>query len=243
MARDFSKNTANYMNLGANIINAIISGKAAISVFARINADTLSTGGTFKNGIFGVPIANNSAGFALDIGNATNKFPRFQARSKTTDAGQVATGTTVIATGTFYTMGGVADFANARVKVYLNGVLEKNQAATWGAVTYTPGTPTQQDTIGRTADVTPPTDTTNQFDGAIDHVALWSGVLTATDFLQLHAGASPLIVRPDLLEVYYRLDGSLSPERDLVGGGSGTITGTVAQRNSPGIHFYPAGAE
>lgn len=68
--------------------------------------------------------------------------------------------------------------------------------------------------------------------------AIWNAALTAADAAQLFSGASPLLIRPDVLVAYWPLIGRTSPEIDLVGGFAMTVTGTPTAAPHPRI-YYP----
>lgn len=74
--------------------------------------------------------------------------------------------------------------------------------------------------------------------GDIAEVALWNVKLSAAQRAMLAVGCPPLMVAPESLVHYWRVTGSYSTEPDLVGGLSGTITGTSATSN-PRM-YYPA---
>lgn len=65
--------------------------------------------------------------------------------------------------------------------------------------------------------------------GLIAEAAIWKIKLTPSNALELAAGYSPLLVRPDALVSYWPLYGNIDPEPDLVGGFNQTVNGTVAK--------------
>jgi hypothetical protein len=232
MARDFTKNTSNYMRVGVDKINPLISGASAVSIHAVAKPDTI-TATSGANRLVVSAVSNTQGGIVLSLHNGTSALVRVAARSGTGDAAQVAVGSSVVSTGSYASFGGVADFANDAVRVYYNGAEEANTAVTFANATYTPGTPTTlNDTIG--ADDT----TSNQFDGAIAEVAIWNTDIGTSAFAMLADGVSALAVRPDALVFYMPLVGKYSPEIDVVSGQSGTITGTVAEIAHPRV-MYP----
>lgn len=77
--------------------------------------------------------------------------------------------------------------------------------------------------------------------GRLAELAIWNTVLDPlTDIAALNAGISPLLVMPSSLVLYCPLWGIASPENDLVGGASMTLTGT-SEAAHPGIFVQPSG--
>jgi hypothetical protein len=235
MARDFSKNTSNHLNLGAGLVGALLNGAAAISASAIVTADTFTATSAHDNQVVRIIINGTSGGLLLEMsGNNTSAQPvQLSARSASGDGLQIGTAPSAssVATGTEAVIGGVADIANDQIRVYLNGAQSGATASvTFGNATYTHGTPSANDYLGGTN-----TATNEQFDGRVSEVAIWAGDIGAAGFAMLGKRVSPLLVRPDLLVGYWPLLGNASPEVDLVGGNNGTITGAVAKADHPRI--------
>lgn len=238
MARDFSKNTSNYMTIGVGALGPILNGAGAISAHAIVTGDTLDATSVDDNRILSIAIDGASSALRLHTKGDVNKRLNVAGRSVITDALQSVEGTTTMSTGTEYSCGGVLDIAGDKIRVYLNGSQEANTAVTFNNATYTHGTPTDSDRIG--ADMTtPPFATHFQWDGSIAEVAVWAGDIGTDGFYQLNKRISALLVRPDLLIFYAPLWGKASPEPDIVSGKVGTITGTVAQRDPHPRIYWP----
>lgn len=79
--------------------------------------------------------------------------------------------------------------------------------------------------------------------GDLQEFGMWSSSLSNDDISALAKGFSPAMVSPSTLECYLPLVGRQSPERDIVGGQSFTVTGaTVADHKGmfyPQAPFYP----
>lgn len=75
-------------------------------------------------------------------------------------------------------------------------------------------------------------------DGRIAEFAKWNRVLTAAEAAILGAGYSPLFI-PNGLVLYAPLIGRFSPELDVIGGTTGTVSGGTGTANHPRI-IYPA---
>lgn len=239
MSRDFTKDTANIMNLGAGngAVSLDCSGASAISIAAWALADTFSTGAVTNNRIISLSL---DTGIGLEINVDAMGSPdvmRLTGRSVTTDANQVESGTTSITTGSFFHYVGVFDFANDTTRGYLNGALEIDAGSAYGNSTYTPGTPGAPDRIGRTSQNTT---AVNAWDGLIAEVAIWStdiGLAGAQGLFKTGPyGLAPLLVSSTALVGYWRLFGTQSPEPDPINGNDGTITGTInGSTNHPSI--------
>lgn len=238
MARDFTKNTANYMDLGTDALNALFSGATDLSIHAWINADTFTTVNTDRNRILSQKITGtNSNGLALFISGQAAPKVGLQGRSQTADAIQRVIGATEVTTGAWHSVGGVLDIDGDNIRIYLDGVQDTSTAVTFGATSYTTGTaPTAGDMMGGQED--PPSTAELQFDGRIGEVAIWTTDIGTVGFEQLNDGFSPLFVRPDALVAYWPLIGNFSPETDIISAKNGTITGTIAKAAHPRI-IYP----
>jgi hypothetical protein len=67
------------------------------------------------------------------------------------------------------------------------------------------------------------------YDGYLAWLTFWNDILPATDLLALSKGRHPWLVRPDALVHCWPFWGQHSPEIDLTGASSATITGTIPQ--------------
>lgn len=237
MARDFTKNGSNYMTLGGNAIGPLVNGASAISMAAWGYADSFAAG-TNENRIFSFEINGGSTGGTMAVGNSTGTFKlRPGGRSVSTDSFQNRNANTEVTTGAWHHFGGVLDFANDLITPYYEGVAENSGAATFNNTTYTHGTISSTDGIGKgVGDTILITDV--QWDGRLAEVAVWAGDIGAAGYASLYKGFSPLLVRPDLLVNYWPLMGRYSPEIDLISGKNGTINGTIANDVHPRV-IYP----
>lgn len=243
MARDFTKNTANYINLGTATINGLLSGASAVSIHVLANFDSTSTTSTSNNRMFNSQINGSSAGLSFNIDN--NGVPgerrlRVVGRSTTADSAQAKVGTTDLSLSTWYSLGGVLNFTGDTITPYVNGAAENGGAATFGSNTYTPGTPTTGDVIS--GDVTAPSNSQYQIDGRMAEIALWNVDIGASGYLQLAAGFSALFVRPESLIFYMPIIGRYAPEIELISGKNGTVAGTLANADHPRI-IYPSSSQ
>lgn len=234
MARDFTKNTANYVSLGTEVVVALISGASAVSLAGWVYFDSL-TDAANANRLLTAVIDGTNSGLVLETGSGN--VTRVGGRSQSADGFQAVNGTTALGTGAWIHLGGVLNIAGDSIRVYYNGTQEASTAVTFGAATYTDnGAPSTGDAIGGYR--TPPIATGDQVDGRIAELAIWNGDIATAGFLQLSKGLSPAMVRPDLLVAYWPLIGQFSPEIEIISGKIGTITGTVAGASHPRI-FYP----
>lgn len=242
MARDFSKNLSNYMQVGTDVINQLLSGAGAISAHVHVYYDTLSSVLAGSDDLLYVPINGTSSGLHLLLtGTAGAEKLRVQGRSQTADAVQLRTATTTITTGSWWRLGGVLNIASDVITPYVNGSAESSGAVTFGAATYTPGTPTAAEGIGNA--ISAVSSTQRQVDGRMGEVAIWLSDIGAAGFAMLAAGVSALMISPSTLIFYMPMLGYASPEIDVISAKSGTITGTVAKAEHPRIinptrHFW-----
>lgn len=231
MARDFSKNTSNYMLLGANAINPLLSGAPGVTVSAWVQADAFDAT-DFNNRIFvALMTGASTSGIVLCVAGGPPARARFAIRSENGGTLYTCDGATTLSTGTWYHLAGVADIAGDSMATYLNGASDATASTAFTSTSFTPSTPTGNDTIGCVvgAGGTTPASTAVQFDGRIAEVAVWKVALSAGEIAGLAGGNPATKYRPQSLVLYHQLLGHGSPERSLVGGPSGTITGTVAQ--------------
>lgn len=241
MARDFSKNTSNYMGLGVGTLGPIVNGSAFLSFHCWANVDTIDSG-TNDNALFAILIGGNLAAFTARInGSGATKLLRVGGRSGTGDGFQARNATSSFTTGTWHACGGVLDFAGDAITPYFNGVSEGGGAVTFANSTYTDSSisRSQQDAIG--GQESPAPSTASQTDGRIAELCIWFGSRAVTDdeFAGLADSVSPKLIAPDLGRIYFPLIGQGSNERDYIRGLTGTITGTVSASAHPRV-YYPS---
>ena len=149
--------------------------------------------------------------------------------SAATNAGSLVIATTTggtLSTGSWSHACGVWSANNARA-VYLNGGSKGTDTGSQ--------TPTGMDRtgIGRLSNSTGQ----NYLTGTIAEAAIWNVALTDAEVALLALGVSPLLVRPGSLVAYWPLIGRFSPEVDVRGGNSATVTGATAADHYR--TFYP----
>lgn len=238
MARDFTKNTSNYMSLGAGAFNAVMSGAAACSMtcWVRLDSRESSTGSNAHDDLFCAWVGSAVA-LDLNLGNTDSRKDDWLigGRSQNGDAFQFACRDSAAPTlGKWYCIGAVLDYAGDYIYLYENGVLIASASVTFGASAYTAGSPTNIDAIGASC-TSAPSSTSRQVDGAIAEVAIWRSRLGAGDFRALWQGADPRAVMPNALAAYWPLAGQRSPELDLIKLRTGTVTGAVGERAHPPV--------
>jgi hypothetical protein len=239
VARDFSKNTTNYLTLGVNQIGPLISGASAISLLAKVRADAFGTG-TADNAILAWGMTGNVTGGVFYV-NGASPVVRVGGRSVSTDGFQSAVGTTALSTGVEYSIGGVLNIGGDRIRVYLDGTQEANTTVTFANATYTTSVGTAVENIGATFG-SPPSATAGQWDGRISELTIFAGDIGSPEFADHHAGKSPLRVSVSAapLVFYTQLLGNDSPEPALVSSIVGTITGSIPQGTHPTVYGYPS---
>jgi hypothetical protein len=235
MARDISKSTGNRLEIGTtfNQVGPLIGSAAAVSFHCWAQFDVLGTG-TFDNNLFSWGMGAGLGAVNPCIGGSPAKL-RFGGRSQNADAFQQGVGSTTIATGTWYSCGGVLDFTNDKIRVYLNGFEEVNSTVTFGASNYThTAASSGRDRIGANAGTI---STANQVDGRITQLAFWNVDIGGEAFVSLAKGFNPLMFTKPLL--YFPLSGRQSPELDVMNGLVGTITGTMTAFDNPSMLIVP----
>lgn len=234
MARDFSKNTSNYCTIGVGVIGSMLNGAGAVSMHAIVQGDSFDTGEN-DNIILQVLVnGTNSSGAGLCIDGSAGSRVRAFGRSQSSDGYQARSGNTDI-NNAERVVGGVLDFANSQIRIYLEGAGDGSGAVSFGSSSYVQGSPSVADKIGRAgATVT----TAGQFDGRISELAIWLTDIGATGFAQLGQRYSPLSVRPDALVAYWPLHGRSGSIIELINRKNATITGTLAAATHPRM-IYP----
>lgn len=239
MARDFSKNTANYMSIGS--FGSNLNGAAFVSVHCWANTDTIDTGLNDNPMVSVLSTASNSSMIRLGIkGNGGTKVLRAGGRPDAAETYRTADATSSFTTSTWHSCGAAYDFAGDAISPYFNGVQEGTASGAFTATSYTHGAgATLNDAIGSAAAA--PISTATQFDGRIAELCIWFGsrALTAAEFGALADGVSPALIATSLGRAYFPLIGQGSSERDKMLGLTGTITGTVAAAAHPRM-YYPS---
>lgn len=235
MARDFTKNTSNLMNIGADVVGPLINGAASVSFHCFGTFDSFDTG-TNDNAVYHSALGSSLSNILVMISGGS--VLRIGGRSEAGDSFQSADSTTTITTGSLWSLGAVLNFAGDKIRIYVNGTQEADTTVTFGGSTYTHTTASAgTDRIGARV-TTPLTLTSDQTDGRISEVAIWSTDIGSAAFASLADGyAAPLVAPPKLLVVYFPLLGNSSPEPDLRNSKSGTITGTIAKADHPRILY------
>ena len=241
MARDFTKNTANYMNLGVNAMLPSLAGASAVSIHAFVTVDTFTASTSACNDLVNGFFNDGLNAFAVffDTSSGNNRV-RAIGRSVSTDASQGTTGAINLSTGVQYSIGCVFDYPNDRIRIFVDGVQDVNTAVAFANNTLTSGGASNitSDNIGSVASGgVVPVSTTRQMDGRISELSIFASDIGLAGFQMLSDGYAADMIGP-APTFYFPLLGDDSPERDHYGGLSGTITGTIAQADHPRI-IYP----
>lgn len=188
-------------------------GAEAVTVAAWIRTSATRSG---TQSLFHVLGSNNQDLVLFDL--STNR-PYFRARAGTTRSTYSAGTSTDINDGKWHRYVGVADFANQRLKVYLDGVLLKESSATFGATSMEDTTSINQFRVSA--------DSSYYYDGDLWNLQLWRGAFddqtAALDYLNTlktvdqHPAVTHLT--QDDLVLHWRLDD----------GADGTVTDTSGQ--------------
>lgn len=170
--------TDDYVNIGINVYNPILSGAAAVTVSAWVNPSAYPASGQRKR-IFNVPIDNSVTGVLLNTYGGSGLI-EMGGRSAPSDAYQTAS-MAYPALNEWHLATGILDFPNDKIYLYLDGELQVTQTVTFGNGSYTPGTPTNaRDTIGSFST------SADRWSGKIDEVRIYNRALTAAEISALY---------------------------------------------------------
>lgn len=232
MARDFTKNTSNYMTTPIDNVSTVIAGASAISIHALVTIDAFTGSSTFESDIIQWHIASGSrtGGTFLFDTSGDNLMKAFM-RAERDEAGQTAISNTALSTGTEYALGCLVDYGGDSIEFFLNGASDGSTAVTFLQTTYTSNNNEDEvEGIGANMVSGAPSAIARQLDGGISELAIWNVDIGTSGWAQLGARFAPPFVKPQNLVLYWRLIGSHSPEVEIMGGNNATINGTVAAR-------------
>ena len=141
-----------------------------------------------------------------------------------------AASTTSVAANTWYHVLMVKSGTGANaLKLYINGVLEGQSTSNISLVSNSNALVLGYRDVAATSEI---------WSGALAELAIWNAVLDGTDAGTLGGGKSAFFVKPGNLAFYAPLLGVDSPERDVINGNNGTLTGT-SQATHPTIVYPP----
>ena len=237
MARDFETANSDTFNFPLTLASSSttgISGDSANSFHCFFN---MESGGAQRR-IFSIETSSNGR-TGVFLGPTGADVIMCGGRSQGGDVSfQNAQGSTTLSTGTDYAVGGVLDWGNGDIFVYLNGSQDgSNTSASWGSSTYNGGTPylNYNPSMGGRAGFG-----TEYLDGVVSEFAIWNVKLDAAEFAALADGVSPLLVRPGSLVAYWPMLENSGNIQDWVNNNTGTETGgTIATAAHPPV-IYPS---
>jgi hypothetical protein len=239
MSRDFSKNTSNYMRLGANALGALFNGQAVLAIHMWAWFDSISTT-SGDNALLTVWGTNASMNVRVAVHDGSNPVLRISSRPVAAETQRNVAGTSSLATGRWHSLGCVIDYPGDLITPYVNGAPENPTSSAFTATAYSTGTPTTSfDAIGSNGTPTAGT----QVDGRIAELATWKVNIGAAAFRGLaRRDKSPRDIRRDQLLGYWRLAGKGITARCEPGMPAaavvGTITGSIPrQAPPPGIEI------
>ena len=152
MARDFTKNASNVLDIGATTVNGLVSGATATSIHAWLNYDTVDTDSSTRNRVFQTLINDgNSSGIFLGLNASAGGVVvlKVGGRSVYTDSFASQDGSVDLSSGTWHNVGGVLNYTGDTITPYINGSADGGGAVTFANNTYTVDTnPTDADAIG-----------------------------------------------------------------------------------------------
>ena len=168
-----------YVNFGVNSVNPRLSGASAITVATWMKPLSYP-GNNVGERAFDVQIQNGTVGVFLGLYDDSGLIS-FGGRSQTSDGSQGTTTYAYPSLNEWHHVIGVMDIANDVVRLYVDGVLVTSVAVSFGATTYTPGTPTTSlDTLGSNIGF-------DQFyHGALDETRVYNRALTTAEIKSLY---------------------------------------------------------
>ncbi|MDO8487707.1 MAG: DUF2341 domain-containing protein [bacterium] len=170
------------VDLGINAVSPKISGAAKVTVSAWANIETYPADAS-RERILSVFMANGTTALALSVFDDSGQI-EVAGRSQTTDGFQTARVTSAMQ-GSWHHFTGVFDYAADIIYVYIDGQLQLTQAVTFGATSYTPGTPTTStDSLG--------TSVSEFVDGTIDDVRIYNYGLTQAQISYIYNRGAPV---------------------------------------------------
>jgi hypothetical protein len=180
---------------------------------------------TSKYILLGIDTISPGAGFNVSgMFVNTSRFLQPQGRSSPGGAARGATSTGTLNTSAWNVCGGTLDYANDKVRVFLNGTYEsEDKVFDESAYAHSEST-RDDDTIG----INDADGLQAPCDGNLAEIAFWLTDIGQAGFDTYNAGYSPLLIKPDSLLCYWPLIGRNSPETDLISGLDGTVTGSTA---------------
>ncbi|MBT5022003.1 hypothetical protein HON01_04205 [Candidatus Woesearchaeota archaeon] len=177
-----------YILLGKNNITPTLAGTSGITFSAWIYPDDIEDGGaTDRNNIFDLPINSGDSALYLTLRYGGNIY--CGGRSQTGDDFQSNETIDTINIGSWQHIVCMLDFTNDRVYSYHNGTLVGNSSVTFGSETFSPGTPTLPDIIGRKVNAD-----SYFFNGSIDEILIFNRTLSHEQILTLYQNQTNLIV-------------------------------------------------
>jgi hypothetical protein len=236
MARDFSKNVANYLSLGTGVVAAVVSGSGRISLscLAFIRSTTAAAN---DNTIFQIIVGGSSVGVALNIDNLTvagQRQLRGAGRSQASDARQAINGATNLALNTWIHLGAIIDYTGDKIETYVDGALDGTGAVAFAAATFTPSAATDPDGLGCYSPGLGIT-TASQFDGLLAELAIWKDDIGADAMRELGNRRVPFKVQRASLRHYWPFDGRGTNPPDFVGGVNAIVTGSIPIADHPRV--------
>lgn len=244
MAIQFVKTSGDGLTFPTSTIGTRLNGAASASMHAWVWHTTDDAGDSANNGAcMRMAINGATTGIFMNLdsgGGGTNRKHQVGGRATGADALSSKEMTTNLNLGQWNSLGGVWNYGANTLAPWMNGVTENGGAASFGAGTYTNGTPTDLDRISNSNG-----GTVQAVDGKICECAIWKVALTNGEMIALSKGFSALLIRPQSLIFYAPLWGRATNEPDLVR--TTTITkvntsGNIIRVDHPAI-IYPSPQE
>jgi len=242
MAREFTKNLSNFVDLGAATIGPLLNGATGITFACWVNPASFA--GTNIAGDDLITIYQGTlqgVGFIMGLSNANTGVgdPFVGVRRVGTDAGHSFNSSTLVSTSQWSHVVGCVTFGQA-AKIWINGAQASGSVAglsttTAGTFLHTAGT--RRDSLAcflHTTNI--PLSEDRQFNGQMAECGLWNVELSSAEIQSLYKGFAPPQVKPQNLTCYWPMIGRGTVIEELRNGKNGTIAGSIPNADHPRIY-------
>ena len=211
MARNFDAASNDFIDFGDPAVLDLTGDEVTLSIWLRLGA----AGTEMK--VF-AKWSDAAGDFSYLLSVLANNHALFAVFTGATDTVE---GTTDLNDGEWHHVAGTYDGSD--IRIYVDGVEEGSTAAS--------GTMSSNTAPVRIGAGSGGSGTEEPFDGDLGHGALWDTARSAGNIRSLSEGISPRALSPFPL-FYAPLNGQ-SPEADVIGGNTGTVTGTTVVEEPP----------
>jgi len=181
---DFESSENDYVSLGNSALAPDLNGGSGITLSAWIKPESLEdNSATDRNNIADILIHKDGdmdkSAIYLALRYGGNIW--CGGRSQAIDNFQSTETTDTVSTGSWQHIICMLDYADDRIYIYYDGVLQSNASVSFGSSSFVNGSSTVPDVIG-----TKPTADDHHFDGLMDEIAVWNRTLTSEEISDLY---------------------------------------------------------